>query len=72
MRFAAKGQLISKGLFGVDQKTNENLLRISALASKKSSNQKNNHVLHLCCLINEILHTYFENRGLSTLLIYSF
>ena len=38
-----KGQLISKGLFGVivcDQKINEIYLRISALASKISSNQK--------------------------------
>ena len=40
-----KSQLISKGLFDFlchrfDQKTNEIILRISALASKKSSNQK--------------------------------
>ena len=45
-----KGQLISKGLFGVirfDQKNNKISLRISALAFKKSSNQKTllyNHV----------------------------
>ena len=38
-----KGQLISKCLFGVivfDQKNNKIILRISALASKKRSNQK--------------------------------
>ena len=38
-----KGQLISKGLFGIivcDHKTKEIFLRISTLASKKSSNQK--------------------------------
>ena len=37
-----KGQLISKGLFGakLDQNNNEIFLRISALASKRSSNQK--------------------------------
>ena len=38
---STKGQLISKGLFGVIQKNNPEIyLRISALASKKSSNQK--------------------------------
>ena len=39
----AKGQLISKCLFGViccDQNSNENVLRISTLASKKRSDQK--------------------------------
>ena len=38
-----KGQLISKGLFGVfksTKKTNKNFVRISALAFKKRSNQK--------------------------------
>jgi hypothetical protein len=38
-----KGQLISKCPFGVTKptkKTNKNFLRISALASKKRSNQK--------------------------------
>ena len=38
-----KGQLISKVLFGVivlDRKTNEIFLSISAIPSKKSSNQK--------------------------------
>ena len=40
-----KGQLISKCLLGITvstKKTNEFLLRISALASKKRSNQKIN------------------------------
>ena len=39
---AAKGQLISKGLFGVIVSTKKptSFLRISALASKKSSKQK--------------------------------
>ena len=44
----AKGQLISKCLFGChrfDQKTNEFFLRISALASKKGSYQKNKGTL---------------------------
>ena len=40
----AKGQLISKGLFGVFKSTNtvkmKKFVRISALASKKRSNQK--------------------------------
>ena len=35
-----KGQLISKCPFGVDQKTNESFVRISALASRKRSNKK--------------------------------
>ena len=37
-----KGQLISKGIFGVFKsiKKNENCVRISALASKKRLNQK--------------------------------
>ena len=40
---SAKGQIISKGLFGVivsSKKNNKIFLRISALASKKRSNQK--------------------------------
>ena len=39
----AKGQLISKGLFDVTVSTKKQtfFLRISALASKKRSNQKN-------------------------------
>ena len=40
--FSAKGQLISKCPFGVktsSKKTNEIFSKISALASKKSSNQ---------------------------------
>ena len=43
IKAACKGQLISKGLF--DQKTNEIFLRISALASKKRSDQKNKGTL---------------------------
>ena len=44
-----KGQLISKGLLGVIiliKKTNEIFLRISALASKKRSDQKNKDTLY--------------------------
>ena len=43
-----KGQLISKGLFDVivwTKKNNEIFLRISALASKKRSDQKNKGTL---------------------------
>ena len=44
---SAKGQLISKCLWchHFDQKTNNFFLRISALASKKRSNQKNKGTL---------------------------
>ena len=44
-----KGQLISKSPFGVfklTKKTNEIFVRISALASKKRSNQKNKGTLY--------------------------
>ena len=44
----AKGQLISKCLFGAiisTKKTNEIILRISALASKNSLNQKKNNYM---------------------------
>ena len=44
-----KGQLISKGLFDVivsTKKTNKIYLRISALASKKRSDQKNKGTLY--------------------------
>ena len=43
MYLNSKGQLISKCPFGVNKstkKTNKNFVRISALASKKRSNQK--------------------------------
>jgi hypothetical protein len=46
--YLTKGQLISKCLFGAivsTKKTNEIFLRISALASKKRSNQKNKGTL---------------------------
>ena len=47
--FFTKGQLISKCPFGVKnffQKTNKFFSRISALASKKRSNQKNKGTLY--------------------------
>ena len=49
--YPAKGQLISKCPFGVkisSKKTNKFFSRISALASKKRSNQKNKGTLHHC------------------------
>ena len=42
-----EGQLISKCLLGFDQKTNENVLRISALASKKRLNQQFYHTKYV-------------------------
>ena len=49
MNWAAKGQLISKELFGVfksTKKTNEIFVRIFALASKMRSDQKNKDTLY--------------------------
>ena len=41
-----KGQLIPKGFFDVIVSTNENFLKISALASKKRLDQKNKGTLY--------------------------
>ena len=64
-----KGQLISKSPFGVfksTKKTNEIFVRISALASKKRSNQNNKSLYITNCddFILTLLHYFFDLTSL--------